>query len=1711
MGPKAKYCISIVYETQIKEIKRYASGVDDAISTKNVQKVVALKANLQKHLNKIEESYFEYSTLDEFEEEIEYQKLVDSKDLAELALEKIEIYLSDINDQSKLNEKENDKSKDCPIPYGSINLPKYDLPTFSGHFESWLSFKSIFLSSIDSNESLTDIQKLQYLQNSVTSDASRLIRGFAITKENYKNAWETLLNRYDNKRELAFSQCKKIFNLRTVKSTSESIRTMIDICNEVLRNLKTLGLEINQLVELLLVFTLQDKLEDSLKVKWELTLEDTNFPSLNNFLYFLEKQSRSLQSIKITYHTEKSSKISHKTYSLKATVRSGGESCKLCCFPHLLHKCDKFLNMSVDDRWKYVKETKLCFNCLREKHRVNSCKFTTTCRVCQRKHHTTLHSQSNQNPAQQNASSQEQQFCLTGHMNNSNLILLSTAIVKVKNSQGQLVYCRALIDGGSQTSLITESCCKNLNLPLYESRNTILGLDNKVAAVATKRVELEFSPHFSQDIFSVNALIVKNLTCSLPNFSIAEFDLPHIKGLQLADPSFHVSRPVDIILGGDIFYDLIQYGKISGGPNQPSALNSKLGWLLSGRISTAYQNENNSMYLINCHALVDSENLITKFWEVESIPDGGSPSDEDQEVEKFYLEHTKRNSDGRYVVNLPFKSGNLLGDSKVQAKRRFFSLERRFKDNPEFRNQYVKFMREYQALDHMQPIPSAELTKPSSECFYLPHFGVVREQSETTKLRVVFDASAKTESGISLNDILHTGPKLQNELFTILLKFRCHSIALTGDIEKMFRQVQVTKGDIDFQRIFWREKPEDLLQEFQLLTITYGMACSPYLAIRTIQQLASDEVKNFPEACKVALDDFYVDDLLTGASSIEEAKKLVTQVIELMKNGGFTIRKWASNKSSVLESLPPELRSSSRSLQIEEDHVLKILGLIWDAKKDTFRIMINPSTEERLTKRQLLSAIAKIYDPLGFLSPTTIQLKILMQDLWKESISWDDPVTNRISEAWTQFRNQMEHLAEIKIPRYLSQSDATTCIQLVGFCDSSQRAYAAVFYLRTKLVSKGVNVSMITSKTRVAPVKPITLPRLELMAALLLSQLYVTVIESLRKVLQIDEILLFSDSQIVLDWLKSSPSRWKTFVSNRISKIQELTSEASWHHVRSRDNPADCASRGISASKLKAHPLWWSGPQWLNQDYLKFPSIESPPSYKEDIKCEEKSSVTVTNVAISSQGTYLLEIVHKYSSFSHLIRIIAWCKRFIKNCRSSKTTGVLLSAELDDATKTVIRTVQESEFHLEIQHLQKRLPLPRNSNLLPLNCFLDTDGIIKVGGRLRNSNLSPSQKHPILLPKKHHITKLLVLYFHQIHLHGGPQLTLCCIRQKFWIPSGREVVRRILAKCLTCFRLRSECNKQIMGDLPASRFNAGRAFLNVGLDFGGPFITKPNVPRSKIKIKSYIALFICFSSKAVHLEVVSDLSTDAFLAAFRRFLSRRGKPINMYSDNATNFRGAASYLKEQLRLIQSDEVQNFATQESITWHFIPPIAPHFGGLWEAGIKSTKRHLLKIMKSATLNFEELTTLVTQIEACLNSRPLTPLSSDPQDLEPLTPGHFLIGVPITSFPEKAPTASICLKKRWHLLQNLRNQFWNRWHKEYLSCLQQRSKWLRTKRNLKVNDLVLLQEDNLPPMKWSLGRIAQVFPGSDGAIRVVEVRTSKGQFKRPITKCCLLPDDY
>lgn len=486
----------------------------------------------------------------------------------------------------------------------------------------------------------------------------------------------------------------------------------------------------------------------------------------------------------------------------------------------------------------------------------------------------------------------------------------------------------------------------------------------------------------------------------------------------------------------------------------------------------------------------------------------------------------------------------------------------------------------------------------------------------------------------------------------------------------------------------------------------------------------------------------------------------------------------------------------------------------------------------------------------------------------------------------------------------------------------------------------------------------------------------------------------------------------------------------------------------------------------------------------------------------------------RFSSFNKVKRAAAYVLRFIHNIRNSRArrTGSLSVSELREAQVLATRCAQMQSFPTLYNCLRNNTPITKCSEankVLGLNVFLDDKKLIRVGGRLcESSSFSYNKRHPVLLCTKHNFTRILFRYQHQILLHAGPQLLLCTIRENWWPLSGRNLARKTVHECVTCARIKGQTLAPLMGNIPKQRLEAGFPFARTGVDYAGPVYILSRRGRGSRLVKAYICLFICFTTKAIHLELVSGLTTDDYILALKRFISRRGKPMEIFSDNGKNFVGA---VKEFPLLLPSnlDKIIDFTASDGIKFSFIPPYAPHFGGLWEGGVKSCKHFLRRTVGNARLTFEEFYTVLAQIEAILNSRPLNPMSSDPTDNLPLTPAHFLIGRPLTA-PACDDVTEIQMNrlKRYHRVEQLRQQFWKRWSLEYVAELQRRTKWKTDADDIKLDSLVLIKEDNLPPLKWRLGRIIRVFPGKDGISRVAEIRTQAGTIQRAFSKICPLP---
>ncbi|XP_056636636.1 uncharacterized protein LOC130445135 [Diorhabda sublineata] len=992
--------------------------------------------------------------------------------------------------------------------------------------------------------------------------------------------------------------------------------------------------------------------------------------------------------------------------------------------------------------------------------------------------------------------------------------------------------------------------------------------------------------------------------------------------------------------------------------NMPLLIDTVLDWVVSGQIST------NNVEKASCNLSINQEllNSIAKFWEIEEISSTRQLSPDEQFCEDNFIKTTTRDANGRFTVTIPLKQQpSSLGESKAQAEKRFYALERKFRRDPMLHSRYIQFMNEYKELGHMTICNGND----SSFEYFMPHHGVLREESLTTKLRVVFDASAPSSNGLSFNNIQVIGPVLQDDLLSIVLRFRKYNYVVSADIVKMYRQISITPEQRHLQKIVWRENPSDNLEVYQLNTVTYGQASASYLAIRCLAKLAEDIQEMNPEIAEIIKHDFYVDDLLTGAPTLEHAQYICKAISDTLKSGCFALRKWCSNDTNALKNISSnDLKSDI--LEFAHDGKTKTLGLIWVCNNDKLQYKIHTN-------------------PIALL------------------------------------------------------------------------------------------LARLTDKAKTA----------------------------LK--IQFKSFTLWSDSTITLAWVRTSPNLLKTFTAHRVAEIQSLTKHADWRHIPTHDNPADIASRGIYPSQILNSDLWWRGPTWLAKD----------PSFWPNDKLEvlhdlpELKSSLLTNVAPPT----LSFPFERFSNFSRMQRTMAYILRFKDNClqRNRRRGGSLTVQELSDSLKCLIRICQSQSYSTEIETLKNNKPLSSHSNLLSLSPFLEPDGLLRVGGRLKHSNYSFDKRHPILINSKHHFSKLLFLQEHERLLHGGPQLLLSTIRENYWVISGRNLARKTVKNCVKCFKFNAKTIQPIMANLPRDRTNPSSAFSIVGVDYAGPFMINDKKGRGCRLSKCYIGVFICLSTKAVHLELISSLSSESFIQALYRFVSRRGKPSKILSDNGTSFVGAQRELKDFLKHGSNTIIEKCSSQ-NIEWSFIPPYSPHFGGLWEAAVKSVKHHLRRVLTQVHLSFEEFATVLAQIEAILNSRPLCPLSSDPNDFGPLTPAHFLIGRPIIAAPDQDVTdIKMNRLSRFQLVQQLAQHFWNRWKSEYIAELQRRTKWKSNQGHLVEDSLVLVKGENTMPTQWLLGRISKLHRGPDGIARVASIRTPSGEIiKRSFQKICPLPVD-
>lgn len=876
-------------------------------------------------------------------------------------------------------------------------------------------------------------------------------------------------------------------------------------------------------------------------------------------------------------------------------------------------------------------------------------------------------------------------------------------------------------------------------------------------------------------------------------------------------------------------------------------------------------------------------------------------------------------------------------------------------------------------------------------------------------------------------------------------------------------------------------------------------------------ELAQQYKDKYPLAARATELERYMDDYFSGADNEEDCVRLYEELREMLAKAKLELGKWKTNCPTLEERLKCDMMDNVESVNLN-DEFASILGLKWIPKIDCFIFKVEIAIDNDLiiTKRLVVSEVAKLYDPNGYLGPLIVIAKVFIQQLWCLKLDWDEKLSDQNIEVWKQFHNKLTQLNQLRIPRWL-QTTATRQIELIGFADASTKAYGAAIYVRS-FSDERIFCNLLTSKSRVAPLKRTTIPRLELSAAKLLAELMTEVRSKCG--LNYVRYFLFTDSMITLHWIRKNSSNFKSFVANRISVIQNCTEIDSWLHVKTDKNPADFLSRGLNVTELLNSHDWWHGPDFLCESQEKWPSQQKEIDEKPLLDVAEyKASVLCVNISksekwLNKNGVPLIEL---YSSLGKLVRVTAYVRTILLKIRAKtvRNTMGFSEEELNFSLEYWVKYTQQLHFQKDIRAIKMYGNVKEKSSLIHLKPYLDQGGILRVWGRIENAPVSIDERHPIIIPAHSHFSRLLMHEAHYKTKHGNVQLMLHYVRAKYWIIQSKRAALKVIRSCVRCLRYSQLDRQPLMADLPEERLSVVSPFTNCGVDFFGPIKLKRFEGRCRTIIQGYVAVFVCMSSKMIHLECCTDLTTEKFIWALTRFASIYRNPVKMFSDNGRTFVGAKNELKKITESWETKEMRDHLTENNIQWKFITPRAPNQGGLWEAAVKSAKYHGRRILGDKSFTFEQYQTMLAGISAVLNSRPLVPLSNDPMDLNYLTPSHLHIGgrkiQPLTRNLSELSSSEINQKRA---VEKIQLDFWNAFRKDYLSTLQSRYRWNRTMENLEVGDFVLIKEDNVPPAEWSVARITEVFPGDDNIVRNVRVRTAKSELSRPVRKVVKLP---
>lgn len=1436
---------------------------------------------------------------------------------------------------------------------------------------------------------------------------------------------------------------------------------------------------------------------------------------------------------------------------------------------HWLVRCDGFRALPPKQKLDHMKDHGLCSRCLRQ-HSTTDCNKDLKCAVCLGNHIATLHEvaklgskpttgvnsavgssapvplarsttpanssvtqsakvspPSGSSPAVRSARSKRE-------AGEDKVSLSKTQLVDVrlKCDPDRVVRCLAIVDEQACQTFADEKLVTELSLrpPRVEySLETLAGLKTHVRGHELSGLQIR-NPR--EDFWF--ELPVAYTGSHLPDTraeratkQIVEC-LPSVAHLaELFEDEDEVPETL-LLVGLDMS---LAFNTYSEGNLPPYAHRNIFGWSIVGSVERRMLPANSLAYrthstgkadrvfrgiLVSDVSYISSENFLPKHARLEGDSDIFQERADDEDITwscedddflRILKDGTTRLPDGRLQLPLPVRE-----DAQVEPQtegpvyyRNRGTLARVCK-NEVTQRRAVAAMKQHLDLGHVERAPESPASQEKMR--YTPIVLVNQEKKDS--IRITLDGAAIFQ-GTSLNDILYTGPDLNNALRSVLRRLRIFPVAFSMDIRYMFNCFSVPEENRDLLRFHWWDEndPSKSVVSYRSCVHPFGACSSPGVAMFALKAIAamgrSDNALTELQAQFIE-GGFYMDDGMGSLPTKEEVIVLIKAVASYLQTFGLNLHKVNSNDIKVLEAFTVTDSSSCSLVTTDSNPAPRALGVIWDTKADVISVpLVVP--DKPFTRRGILATVNSIFDPEGLAAPVVLGGRHIIRTIltqWpvESAKNWDDPLPEVYRDSFEDWKAAVRTEKSLDIPRCFSpNNDPGTIREYHVFSDASEIAIGSVVYLKCVPRSGPAVITFVCASSKLAPKAAVSMPRLELCAALLSAELLKSVLKDAPIV---DRSYLYSDSMITLGYIRNTTKCFSKYVSRRIEAILRCSSRQQWMYVPTDQNPADLATRPTSSSQLK-NSIWFHGPGFLHNGVV--PTEDSI----QDTLPETLPSHVVHRASCAASGdSEWLECALRVRSWSKLVRVVQTVYKFaslwVEKARNFlRGTGATITSRISvSEAEAVLFRASQQESNPELfsvsgvdvkamESLSDKHPL---SGLVPF----EKDGLLRVGGRLRNLVTAFEEKHPVILNSKSLLAQRFAEHCHTLSPHQGKLITLHSIRRRgVFIVGGRRLVEFILSKCVHCKRLRGQSSAQQMDDLPSERLADGAPFDHIGVDVFGPlyYCEGKSTRKRKATRKLFVLLINCLSSRAIHLEPLEGMDSASFINALRRFFAVRGVCKTIVSDHGTNFIGA---LSESNNLQQ---VRDNVAAQGISWTLNPVGASHFGGAFERKIGSVRRALeaYLLVQGYSLTRDELYTVLQEAASVVNSTPLYPGPEGPQEPLALSPSMLLtLKTPEStdSVPTTEDDAWAYGRRRWRKVQFLADSFWKYWKNHYIQNLTRRTKWKKEKADLKEGDIVLLRDKQAPRCDWRIAVVRRPLPGRDGKVRrvIIALSTPKGK---------------